>query len=150
MMHVVELLSSVYRQIGRALLPVFKAEGLSITELIILWKVSRRGTYRATELAKDAGVPASTFTGIFDRLAAKGLVKRINDPEDRRSVLVQGTPKLKAVMDRIYGASNEKLEDIFKSIPQKTMDRLAICLQQVYQYMLQYDEKTRDAGPHGK
>jgi DNA-binding MarR family transcriptional regulator len=124
-----ELLSRVYRRLGRHLAPLFQAEGLSGTEMLILWKVNKKGTLRATDLAGDIGIPPSTFTGIFDRLVARGLLERAPHPGDRRGVLVRGTPALQEFIGRLTAAIEAELRGIFRALPGDCSQRLLADLQ---------------------
>ena len=98
-----EVLARVYRRIVRRLSPLFQEKGLSPTEAMVLWGVYRRGSLRATELAGELGIPPSTFTGVFDRLVEKGLLRRVPDPEDKRGVRVEPTPALFPFMEEMKG-----------------------------------------------
>src|SRR6266702_7100808 len=54
--------------------------------------VLEEGPVTATSLAAACGVSSNALTTVVDRLAARGLVQRIRDPDDRRRVLVSLTP----------------------------------------------------------
>ena len=53
------------------------------------------------ECARGLGLDASNFTGLVDRLEAKGLVERRPDPEDRRVKLVALTGEGHALQARL-------------------------------------------------
>lgn len=71
--------------------------------LMLLWKVCARAPESAceiparpptpAELAEAAGVTRATMTGLVDTLERDGLVRREPDPNDRRMMWVQLTPK---------------------------------------------------------
>lgn len=117
MFELVELLSQVNTRIFRLLSPLVKEYNLSISELILLWKVNKKGPYKITDLAKSAGLPASTLTGVFDRLESKNYLVRIHDSSDRRSVLIQGTPQLKDMIESVIAAADRELVDLFDTLP---------------------------------
>jgi DNA-binding MarR family transcriptional regulator len=50
--------------------------------------------------AETMGCDASNITGIVDRLEAKGLVQRSNDPSDRRVKRIARTPDGEAAVRR--------------------------------------------------
>lgn len=96
-----ELLGRLRGRLGRRLAPILQAEGLSGTEMLVLWKVEKKGPWRVTDLAGSLGIPFSTFTSVLDRLVARGFLERTPDPSDRRSTLVQSTPALHALLERV-------------------------------------------------
>jgi DNA-binding MarR family transcriptional regulator len=61
---------------------------LNPTALLTLSTLEREGPVRVTALAAAAGIGQPAMSGIIQRLARKGLVTRVEDPEDRRVALV--------------------------------------------------------------
>ncbi len=112
-----ELFCRVHRKLLKRLFPLCRREGLSGPEFLVLWKVNKRGSCRATDLAEETGIPPSTLTGILDRLEGRGWIKRIPDPDDRRSVLVGGTPRLKSFLADLLAGLEKELQRIFGSLP---------------------------------
>jgi DNA-binding MarR family transcriptional regulator len=64
-------------------------QGLSATEEKALDLLERLGPLTAGELAKHSGLAPPSVTGLVDRLERKGFARRIPNPTDRRSVLVE-------------------------------------------------------------
>ena len=137
MLQIFELIRQINSLLFRAMVPIVKAEGLARTELMILWKVYNRGTYRATDLAREVDVPPSTFTGIFDRLVAKDYLVRVNDPDDRRSVLVQGTEELNRLVERIMSQVEVRLKEIFHDMPDEMLGHIMEDLNEMCRYLRQ-------------
>jgi DNA-binding MarR family transcriptional regulator len=77
--------------------------GLGITpgEARTLVHAARAGLVRQNVLAERLGVEAMTVTGSLDRLEAKGLIRRIADPADRRAKLVKVTDAADDVLIKI-------------------------------------------------
>ncbi|MGA2379041.1 MAG: MarR family transcriptional regulator [Spirochaetia bacterium] len=120
----VELLWNINRKIGKRLAPLAQTEGLSITEMVVLWKAHHAGARRVTALAEELGVPPSTLTGMLDRLVDGGWLERDRDPDDRRAVVMKGTEKLGELVRSLRHASSRTLEKAFRSLPQNTRERL--------------------------
>ena len=55
-------------------------------------------------LLRETLVTSGTMTNRVDRLAARGLVERYPDPDDRRGVIVRLTPEGKATVDGAFAA----------------------------------------------
>ena len=53
-------------------------------------------------LLRETLVTSGTMTNRVDRLAARGLVERYPDPDDRRGVIVRLTPEGKATVDGAF------------------------------------------------
>lgn len=130
-----ELLGRIHGRLARQLAPAFHAEDLSGTEMIILWKVEIKGPWRVGELASFLGIPPSTFTGILDRLVARGLVERVIDPADRRGFLVQATPSLKQVLERVGSRLEEILDRILSGWPEEEYRLLINALERLDRYL---------------
>jgi len=121
----IELLWNINRKLAKRLTPLAQKEGLSITELVVLRKTHKVGTWRVIALAEELCVPPSTLTGVLDRLVEGGWLERDRDPDDRRAVVVKGTPKLDELMRSLLHASSRILEKAMKALPHGTRERLA-------------------------
>ena len=77
--------------------------GLTPSQLSVLASLNRHGPLTLTDLAEIEGVAQASISGIVGRLAEKGLVDRVPNPEDRRSTLVQMSPQGRAVLEKGRG-----------------------------------------------
>ncbi len=77
--------------------------GVNRTDLHCLNIVQNAGGLTAGELATQAGLTTGAVTGVIDRLERVGFAKRVRDPDDRRRVKIEVTPKFYARADRIWG-----------------------------------------------
>ena len=87
------------------------AMGVNETDGRCLDVIDRRGTIAAGELAKEAGLTSGAVTAVLDRLEAKGYVRRLSDPGDRRRILVEITDKQRDEGMRLYGPLGEMAAD---------------------------------------
>jgi len=79
------------------------------------------------ELAQKLSMDGATLTGILDRLERMGFVKRKDDPEDRRSVLVYLAQKAEAHADefrRLAETLDNEIRDQFDKDDFITLSRL--------------------------
>jgi DNA-binding MarR family transcriptional regulator len=80
--------------IGRFGEQVAKKLGLRYSEMLLLHALRREGApfvLRPTDILKLLKVTSGTVTYRVDRLEKLGVVRRIPDPEDRRSMMIQLT-----------------------------------------------------------
>jgi DNA-binding MarR family transcriptional regulator len=77
--------------------------GLNRTDLHAINIIENSGGLTAGELAAAAGLTTGAVTGVVDRLERAGYARRVPDPEDRRRVKLEVTPKFYARADKIWG-----------------------------------------------
>jgi DNA-binding MarR family transcriptional regulator len=64
-------------------------QGLSASEEKALDLLERNGPLTAGELARQSGLAPASVTALINRLERKGFARRVPNPGDRRSVLVE-------------------------------------------------------------
>jgi DNA-binding MarR family transcriptional regulator len=96
--------------------------GLSEGRMGVLFRLFRCGDMHLGELADDLVMTPRNVTGLVDHLERDGLVTRVPDPEDRRSVRARLTDTGRA---RIEGIWKEGLEHQFEVVKGMTKDDLA-------------------------
>jgi DNA-binding MarR family transcriptional regulator len=70
------------------------------------WKKPHRRS--AGDLARIADLSSGAMTNRLDQLEEAGLVRRVRDPDDRRGVLVELTPKGRRLHQEAIGVQAEK------------------------------------------
>ena len=97
------LLTDLYRLIRAEMDRAIAEAGIGVTagEARTLSHAARAGTVRQNVLAERMGVEAMTLSGYLDRLEARGLVARLNDPTDRRAKLVELTDAADEVLNTV-------------------------------------------------
>lgn len=65
---------------------------LTMQQLRVLLAIARQEGLPVHRLGQQLGVSAPTASGLVDRLAEKGLVARVDDPDDRRVRHLRLTP----------------------------------------------------------
>ncbi|MFY1636570.1 MarR family winged helix-turn-helix transcriptional regulator [Solwaraspora sp. WMMB335] len=87
--------------------PLFESQ-LTVPQLKILLLLYLHGAASGQQLSRANGVRLATMTGIVDRLVAQHLVRRREDPHDRRVRLVELTRDGQELIDRIVTAGAER------------------------------------------
>ena len=89
-------------------------QGLSATEEKALDLLERFGPLTAGELAKRSGLAPASVTGLVNRLEHKGFARRIPNPDDRRSVLVEvDLERLYARVAPLFGDWVRSLQELY-------------------------------------
>ncbi len=115
------------REISRAT-SYLANDDLGLEEFLILDIVSESGSCSMKDIVDSLSIPASTATGIVDRLVSRDFVERSHSYEDRRKVVLQLTPAghdahtryrqeaLSSVEDALSHLSDEEIRSLLNII----------------------------------
>ncbi len=78
-------------------------------EALMLLRLSRRGALPLGKMGDRLQVHRASVTNVVDRLAAQGLLERVQHEQDRRAVLAAITDEGRRVADAATGRLNEEL-----------------------------------------
>lgn len=90
-------------------------------------------TSTPSALAEKAGVTRATMTGLIDGLERDGLVERLMDTRDRRSVSVRLTPSGQAKLDQVMPDYYSRLRRCMAGLDEEGRERLQLILSQINQ-----------------
>ena len=76
--------------------------GLNRTDTRCLDIIERLDGVSAGRLASEAGLSTGAVTTVLDRLERAGYARRVQDPGDRRRVLVELTPAARRQLEELY------------------------------------------------
>lgn len=127
-MGIVGRISRAQQLLGRELKGFFAERGLDTSEFDVLATLRRHGApYELTAgaLLKAAMVTSGAITNRIDRLEAKGLVERVRDAEDRRSVRIRLTPQGLALVDELVGLHVANEHRLLAGLAPDDRERLA-------------------------
>jgi len=99
-----------------------ESHGLSEGRMAVMFRLYRGGDCALGDLAGSLDTTPRNMTGLVDHLERDGLVERVPDPGDRRSVRARLTDTGKA---RIEGIWKEGIERQFEVVRDMTKDDLA-------------------------
>lgn len=106
--------------------------GLSEGRLGVLFRLYRCGDLPLGELAEDLVVSPRNVTGLVDHLERDGLVERVHDTEDRRSVRARLTDAGRQRIESIWREGLEHQFEITAGMDKEDLAQLRhLCLQLV-------------------
>jgi DNA-binding MarR family transcriptional regulator len=121
--------------------------GLNVTDWHTLTSLHWAGKpYRRKvgELARHAELTSGAMTSRLDALEADGLVRRLRDPDDRRSVLVELTGKGRETHEKAMGIQAQKEALLAEALTEREKEQLNSLLRRV---MITLED--RYPGKHG-
>jgi MarR family transcriptional regulator, organic hydroperoxide resistance regulator len=127
------LIAKIHRTAGRIFAHMLRERQLEINQahgrvLFVLWE---EGSMTIHELARRVSLGKSTLTNTLDRLEAAGQVVRVRSPEDRRKVLIELTPKNKALHAAYDDVSREMSKVFYAGFGREDVDRFEAYLTRV-------------------
>lgn len=112
--------------------------GLSLAKLAALHQLTQGGgSLTLGQLAERLSCVKSNVTQLVDRLAADGLVARVDDPSDRRTILATITKKGRAQFEKGARLRDETERELLAAFSVEDLERLGGLLRRF------------DAGPNG-
>jgi DNA-binding MarR family transcriptional regulator len=88
-MNTMRTADQLFDRIGRLLRPL----GVSAAGGLVLGLLRDQGRLSPSELGDRLIVTRATVTGLLDSLERRGFVRRVANPDDRRSIFVEITPE---------------------------------------------------------
>lgn len=129
-------LSRLTTHLGREVEAVLLKHGLSSSAFDVLATLRRAGQpYRLSpgDLLAMTMVSSGTMTNRIDQLEKAGLVERIHNPQDRRSVLISLTHRGFAIVEEAVGAHVENQHRLVASLSGEERTALNRLLKQFLQ-----------------
>lgn len=117
----------VFQQLSDRLAPYGITPG-QYGVLNYLWET---GQASPKELAQELSLENSTISGVLDRMQKKGLINRLLDPNDRRSIRVILTPKGSALESDVLRVIDEVNAQVLSQFDPHTSETLLHCLQKI-------------------
>jgi len=103
------------------------SEGLTPPQFAALVKIRDFGTVSQNRLGRSVAMDPATSQGVTQRLLAKGLIGRRDDPEDRRRALLSLTPEGGALVDRLVPLGKQVSADTLSPLtPEEQKKFLAL------------------------
>jgi DNA-binding MarR family transcriptional regulator len=102
--------------------------GPSLTAVLTLGTLDQEGPVRVTALAAAAGISQPAMTELVQRLERKGVVTRIDDPEDGRAALVTLTNAGRAVREDQRRDRRDRLAELLTALSRRDEATLTLAL----------------------
>lgn len=130
-MEVIGRIMRISRNLDRYLAPPYKAVGLDFGLFDVLATLRRHGPPYAMspgDLNDWCMLTSGGMTSRLDRLESAGLVRRLPDPDDRRSLLIELSPEGLALIDRLVMEHLENEERLLEPLTAEERDTLSVLL----------------------
>jgi DNA-binding MarR family transcriptional regulator len=102
---------------------------LTVTQLLVLFLLRETPGMPAGALAEDLRVTPPTVTGLVDRLVRMGVVRREEDPKDRRLVRNVLTERGQEILGEVEREGRAFLTELFERLSAGRLSRLVESLE---------------------
>jgi DNA-binding MarR family transcriptional regulator len=114
---------------------------MSPNRAAVMWQLRERAM-RSGELAQRCVMTAPALTEQVDTLARDGLVRRLEDPNDRRVVLVELTSRGRHELDRYRDYMKVRVARVLAGLPAEKRARLRSALADLHDAMEAITKET--------
>jgi len=105
------------------------SRGATTTQLRVMYTIRQRCEPTTGDLADALRVRPATLSGLAERLERNGFAKRWTDPSDRRVVRIGLTEEGAALLDEVFAAAREYLNNVFQRMGPEARDELTEALE---------------------
>lgn len=144
---IVDRIGGINRRINRMLDETLAGFGLDIGEYKVLNSLTQMGPpHRSTpgRLAKRMELSSGAMTNRLDRLEGADLIRRLPDPEDRRSVVVELTDHGRETIQKAIGVQAQKEALIAAALGPSEKEQLNGLLRKL---MIEFESRERSGAP---
>jgi len=110
------------------LLHYSKENGLSMSQIGALFRVSHSGNCAVSDIGGEVGVTNAAASQMLDRLVQQGLILRSEDPTDRRMKQIVLTEKGRQALQEILSARQSWFIDLAGTLSVSESDQIVAAL----------------------
>jgi DNA-binding MarR family transcriptional regulator len=112
----------------------------TIRELTLLKSIMKKPA-TVQEVAKNLKVTMPTASVLIDKLEKQKIIKRFQNPKDKRSILIELSPKIKNTINKVIRSRNQKIKLFLSFISSEDKQNLYRILQKILLKLSSQNEK---------
>ena len=136
------LVFRAHKSLRKGFVTVLKKYGLTDRQYGVLYRLSLNEGISAIKLAQGLVSDSSTMVAVIDRLEQKGLVKREEDPADRRVNRLFLSSKARELLPHLVKSVLELEKERQKVLSQQEIKILRSALAKLYRFGQQWKEEA--------
>ena len=109
---IIFLLAKAYQRAHSAFKVKLAPFGITPVQHLILAVLGEEDFLSPAEISDRLAMDGATLSGVLDRMAEAGLIKKEGNPEDRRSIRVSLSPKAKRMREELAEQRKSINEDL--------------------------------------
>ena len=117
----------------------YKSLDISLVQSHILYEIRRLDSQSMQQVAEALGFDITTFSRQVQTLIRKGMVDKVQAPEDKRIYLLSLTDKGKSIDEKIDDSLNTYLDEIFSHLSHEEREKVIEAIELLNRAMLKSD-----------
>jgi DNA-binding MarR family transcriptional regulator len=117
-------LAATYQAFENASNRHIRTSGLTPAQFDVIATLGNQPPMTCSELGQKTLITKGTLTGVLDRMAEKGLVRREANDEDGRSFRIALTAEGKELFDRVFPGHIAYLKPLFDKLGQEKIGQI--------------------------
>jgi len=117
-------MEAAFRELRCAATERMVKQGVSMTQVHILWLLGHHGDLPMSGLAELLDVSVSNATGLIDRMEERGLVERVRVADDRRVVLVRPAAGGRQMLEDVEGLRRGQMRRVLGQLDDPAQARV--------------------------
>jgi DNA-binding MarR family transcriptional regulator len=115
---------------------------ITFAQMRVLWTLANNGRHATPgEIAERLGITCSTATGLVERLADGGYIRRSHSERDRRQVLLRLLPKGRRMMEGFRKLRRSRLRTLMTRLGPGDMGRMTEALETLNDILSRWNGK---------
>ena len=115
---------------------------ITFAQMRVLWTLANNGRHATPgEIAERLGITSSTATGLVERLADGGYIRRSHSEDDRRQVLLQLLPKGRRMMEGFRKLRQSRLRKLMTQLGPGDVTRMTEALETLNDILSRWNKR---------
>jgi DNA-binding MarR family transcriptional regulator len=121
---ILKLSDDIFHATGLSVPAEWLSSNLTVAQLRVMLFLRTEGPNRMGSIAADIGTTLPTVTGTVELLVKKGLVERRADPEDRRLVICELTPRGAKLMRLVWDLGRKQIASLLTGLDREQLEKV--------------------------
>jgi MarR family 2-MHQ and catechol resistance regulon transcriptional repressor len=120
-----------YRSLMKRAERSFAELDVGFTDFVILEMLLHKGPQKVSDIGRRVGLTSGAITSAVDRSEQQGFVVRAADASDRRSRIVELTPRGRSLIERAFACHSEAMEEAMSVLTPSELRTLSALLKRL-------------------
>jgi MarR family transcriptional regulator, organic hydroperoxide resistance regulator len=117
--------------------------GLDFQKLYLLLHLVNESPLRLTEVARELNIPMFSASRLVDRMVSMGLIGKIQDESDKRSISISLQPQGRAVIDDLEHKSYDRIQKNFSDLKDEDFNLVMQVIEKMHRILEVSEKVTR-------